>query len=80
MHRSRVAIDVGKFVKLAVNHEIVQLIGDDQYSIIPGDDGTSICDPNFDNYDACVHDTLFNLTMEGVNCTVPWLPGDRYKH
>ena len=71
------AVNVTKFVKVAVNHEIVQLIGDNQYSMILGDDETSICDPNFDNYDACIYDTLFNLTMEGANCTVPWLPGDR---
>ena len=65
---------------MAVNHEIVQLIGDNQYSMILGDDGASYCDPNFNNYDSCIYDTLFNMTIEGVNCTVPWLPGDRYKH
>ena len=63
------AVDVGKFVKLAVNHEIVELIGGE---------GASNCDPNFDDYDGCIYDTLYNLTIAEVNCTVPWLAGDRY--
>ena len=67
-HRSRVTVDVGKFVKLSVNHEIVQLIGDK---------GASNCEPGFDNYDKCIYDTLFNMTIAELDCTVPWLPGDR---
>ena len=61
-------VGVGKFVKLAVNHEIVQLIGEE---------GASNCEPDFEDYDQCIYDTLFNMTVAELNCTVPWLPGDR---
>ena len=61
-------VDVGKFVKLAVNHEIVQLIGGE---------GASNCEPDFENYDECIYDSLLNITIANLNCTVPWLPGDR---
>ena len=67
-YRSRVTVDVGKFVKLAVNHELVKLIGGE---------GASNCEPGFDDYDKCIYDTLFNLTLAELDCTVPWLPGDR---
>ena len=67
-YRSRVTVDVGKFVKLAVNHELVQLIGGE---------GASNCEPGFDNYDKCMYDNLCNITIAELDCTVPWLPGDR---
>ena len=67
LYRSRVTINPGTFVKLAVNHEIEELMG--------GEDGTSGCRPNFD-YDACMYDTLYNITMAELGCTIPWLQGD----
>ena len=51
-----------------MNHELVQLIGGE---------GASNCEPGFDNYDKCMYDTLSNITMAELDCTVPWLPGDR---
>ena len=65
-NRSRVDVDKGRFVKLAINHEITQLIGED-----------GSCSTTLDNYDGCIYDLLFNMTMQEVGCTIPWLPGER---
>ena len=64
--RSRVDVDKGRFVKLAINHEITQLIGED-----------GSCSAELDNYDGCIYDLLYNMTMDEVGCTIPWLPGDK---
>jgi len=65
--RSRVDVDKGRFVKLAINHEITQLIGED-----------GSCSVDLDNYDGCIYDLLLNMTMGEVGCTIPWLPGDSH--
>ena len=65
-NRSRVDVDKGRFVKLAINHEITQLIGED-----------GSCSVDLDNYDGCIYELLQNMTMGEVGCTIPWLPGER---
>ncbi|TRY74726.1 hypothetical protein TCAL_14549 [Tigriopus californicus] len=61
--RSRVDVDTGHFVKIAVNHEVVQLLGDDG----------SCVNVKID-YDTCIYQTLRDLMLAQVGCTVPWLP------
>ena len=56
---------MGKFVKVAVNHEVIQLLSEK---------GT--CVDSFENdpdYDGCIYSNLKRLMNEGVGCTVPWL-------
>ena len=55
-------VDLGKFVKIAVNHEVVQLLSDDDQ-----------CADNF-NFDGCMYNKLKEINMAALNCTVPWLP------
>jgi hypothetical protein len=63
--RSRVDVDKGTFVKIAINHEVVQLLGDD---------GTCVTTFGEDkDYDNCMYTKLRDLNIEAVNCTVPWL-------
>ena len=62
--RSRVDVDKGKFIKIAISHEVVQLLSGEQFSN---------CEPDL-NYDNCMYTNLYNLMMEKVGCTVPWLP------
>ena len=57
----------GFFVKVAVNHEVVQLLSDD-----------GACADHFggseDTFDGCMYDQLRRIGLEEVGCTVPWLP------
>ena len=62
--RSRVDVEKGKFIKIAISHEVVQLLAGEQFSN---------CDPDL-NYDNCMYMNLYDLMMEEVGCTVPWLP------
>ena len=66
--RSRVDVDKGKFVKIAVNHEVVQLLSGEEFGNCVDDYGSS---KDFDN---CMYDNLKRLMIEEVGCTVPWLP------
>ena len=66
--RSRVDVDKGKFVKIAVNHEVVQLLSGEEFGNCVDDYGKS---KDFDN---CMYDNLKRLMIESVGCTVPWLP------
>lgn len=61
--RSRVDVDLGHFVKIAVNHEVVQLLGTD---------GT--CVNGQIGYDSCIYNTLRDVMLKEYGCTVPWLP------
>lgn len=61
--RSRVDVDTGHFVKIAVNHEVVQLLGND-----------GSCVNEEIDYDTCIYQTLTDLMLDQVGCTVPWLP------
>ena len=62
--RSRVDVDKGKFVKIAISHEVVQLLSGEEFSN---------CEPDL-NYDDCMYTNLYDLMTEKVGCTVPWLP------
>ena len=72
--RSRVDVELGYFVKIAVNHEVVQLLSDDgncvdQYS---EDEGV---DSDMDNsFDGCMYSKLRQIMTDDVGCNVPWLP------
>ena len=66
--RSRVDVDKGKFVKIAVNHEVVQLLSGEEFGN---------CVDNYGNdgdFDSCIYSNLKRLMMEEVGCTVPWIP------
>ena len=66
--RSRVDVDKGKFVKIAINHEVVQLLSGEDFGN---------CVDNFGNdgsFDSCMYSNLYEMMMEEVGCTVPWLP------
>lgn len=59
-------VELGHFVKIAVNHEVVQNLGND---------GT--CVENYgimEDFDACMYDKMQELMLEEIGCTVPWLP------
>ena len=65
--RNRVDVDKGKFIKIAINHEVVQLLSDEDYGS---------CVDTFDpdpTYDDCMYSNLHRLMTEQVGCTVPWL-------
>lgn len=63
--RSRVDVDLGKFVKIAVNHEVVQLLSEDGQCVDNyGDD---------EDFDHCMYTKLTEITTEAINCTVPWM-------
>ena len=66
--RSRVDIDKGKFIKIAISHEVVQLLEGEEFSGCAGN-----FDPDGD-YDECIYSNLYRLMMDKVGCTVPWLP------
>ena len=66
--RSRVDVDIGKFVKIAISHEVVQLLSGQEFGN---------CVETFGNnadFDHCMYAKLYQLMMEQVGCTVPWLP------
>ncbi|XP_023334500.1 uncharacterized protein LOC111705999 isoform X2 [Eurytemora carolleeae] len=66
--RSRVDVDKGSFVKIAINHEVVQLLPDV---------GTCVAGygPNLtDSYDDCIFSNLYDLMIQNVGCAVPFLP------
>ena len=66
--RSRVDVDKGKFIKIAITHEVVQLLSGEEYSN---------CVDSFDpdpSYDGCIYSNLYSIMMDKVGCTVPWLP------
>jgi hypothetical protein len=63
--RSRVDVERGRFIKIAVNHEVVQLLSDD-----------GSCADNYypdKDFDECMYSKIYQLSMEAVGCTVPWI-------
>lgn len=65
--RSRVDVDVGRFVKIAVNHEVVQLLDEKSACVNVFPEGVA-------DYDGCMYSQLRALMQADVGCTVPWLP------
>ncbi len=59
--KSRVDVDVGRYVKVAVNHEVVDLLADK---------GDCVKDADFDG---CMYEELRLINEDVVGCTVPWL-------
>ena len=66
--RSRVDVDKGKFIKIAITHEVVQLLSGEDFS-----DCVDSFAPD-PTYDDCIYSNLYSLMIEKVGCTVPWLP------
>ena len=62
--RSRVDVEVGKFVKIAINHEVVKLLENDDQCV---------SEYEYGSYDGCIYNELYNISMSEVGCTVPWL-------
>ena len=69
MFRSRIDVDKGRFVKIAVNHEVIQLLGDDG-SCVQNTMGSS----ETDTFDNCMYHQMSQIMTQSVNCTVPWMP------
>jgi hypothetical protein len=60
-------VDKGKFIKIAINHEVVQLLSGSDFGTCVDNYGKS------KDYDDCMYTTMHQLMMEEVGCTVPWL-------
>ena len=66
--RSRVDVARGYFTKIAINHEVVQMLGGEEFSTCVNQyDG-------FETFDECMYKTMQKLMLEQVGCTVPWIP------
>jgi hypothetical protein len=66
--RSRVDVQLGSFTKIAINHEVVQLIGGEDFSTCVANYG------EYSDFDDCMYQTMQKLMLEQVGCTVPWIP------
>ena len=63
--RSRVDVNMGKFAKVAVNHEVVQLLPEK---------GTCTDDyGEYGDFDTCLFDRMTKIMNKEVGCTVPWV-------
>ena len=72
--RSRVDVDIGSFVKIGINHEVVQMLSDkgecvEHYGLDEGVDGDME-----DSFDGCMYSKLRRIMLDELNCTVPWMP------
>jgi hypothetical protein len=65
--RSRVDVATGKFVKIAINHEVVQLLSGSDFGTCVDNYGKS------KDFDDCMYTKMYQLMMDEVGCTVPWL-------
>ncbi len=65
-------MDKGAFVKIAVNHEVVQLISEEGNCVDHFDQGEVAEDD--DSFDGCMYSQLGKMGRERLGCTVPWLP------
>ena len=54
---------MGHFVKIAANHEVISLLGEDGSCVTGGPD-----------YDSCLFAQLRQLSLDSVGCTTPWIP------
>jgi hypothetical protein len=66
--RSRVDVDKGKFVKIAISHEVVQLLSGEDFGTCVDNYGKS------KDFDDCMYTKMHKLMIDEVGCTVPWLP------
>ena len=67
-------VDLGRFVKIAVNHEVVQLLSHDGNCVDQYMEGEGV-DPDMDNsFDGCIYSKLREIMTKDVGCTIPWLP------
>ena len=80
--RSRIDVDQGHFIKIAVNHEVVQLLSSedncvDSYTAVEAEFHPDVPPSDHkveDSYDGCIYSELRKLNLLEVGCTVPWLP------
>lgn len=61
-------VDQGKYTKVAVNHEVVELLQSSPRNRCDGYNSTS-------TFDSCLNQALEKAMLAEVNCTVPWLTG-----
>lgn len=66
--RTRVNVEKGKFIKTAITHEVVQLLTGEEFSKC-----VDTFEPDM-SYDGCIYSKLYDIMMDKVGCTVPWLP------
>ena len=64
--RSRVDVEKGSFVKIAVNHEVVQLLSEKGNCVDSYEE--------YETFDGCMYSKLNELMVNAIGCTVPWLP------
>ena len=65
--RSRVNVEKGKFTKVSISHEVIQLLAGEEFSKC-----VDTFEPN-ESYDDCMYSKLYDIMMDKVGCTVPWL-------
>ena len=66
--RSRVDVALGYFTKIAINHEVVQMLGGEDFSTCVDSFGA------YQDFDACMYNQMQELMINQVGCTVPWIP------
>ena len=66
LFRSRVDVEKGFFTKIAINHEVVQLLSEMGTCVDSYED--------FEDFDGCIYSRLRDLMIDSIGCTVPWLP------
>ncbi len=70
-NRSRLDVEKGTYVKVAVNHEVVHLLSDASSCVErEEEDPEPVSGGTFDD---CMYDRLREVALEEVGCTVPWL-------
>ena len=66
--RSRVDVAKGFFTKIAINHEVVQMLGGEEFSTCVNDY------QGYEHFDDCMYSKLKQLQLDRAGFTVPWLP------
>lgn len=67
--RSRVDVARGYFTKIAINHEVVQMLGGQEFSTCVNQDLEE-----YATFDDCMYGRMQQLMLQRVGCTVPWIP------
>ena len=67
-------VDLGHFVKIALNHEVVQLLSHDGSCVDQYMEGEGVDTDMENSFDGCIYSKLREIMTRDVGCTVPWLP------
>lgn len=62
-------VDRGRFTKIAINHEVVQMLGGEDFSTCVDEESNK-----YFNFDDCMYNEMKKIMLEQVGCTVPWIP------